>query len=219
MTPDPAQLRQAAQKRIAHLTQQSSFTALREDVTLLSIATNGLEGGVIQMCTYERGADPRTVALAFNEYARPTRPLDPRAAAFHQLSDAFLADMPPFTDGFPLLLKHLEDRAVVVWNAPFVQGALNRTASEHELTWTAPDTWTDLQALVSAAQGGWSDARQDFPRLSLSEVLRMDGVRARSPYALGTAPGNAAAIGARLLARPLQQGSVPRPGLRPEQES
>lgn len=63
--------------------------------------------------------------VEFHCYVNPCRPMPAGAEAVHGLSDAFLADHPPFPEIARRLLEFLGDDAVIAHNAPFDIGFLD----------------------------------------------------------------------------------------------
>ena len=63
--------------------------------------------------------------VEFHCYVNPCRPMPAGAEAVHGLSDAFLADHPPFAEVARRLLEFLADDPVIAHNAPFDIGFLD----------------------------------------------------------------------------------------------
>ncbi len=68
----------------------------------------------------------RTSNNNWHRYHNPGRAIDPGAEAVHGLSATFLADKPPFSEAAAELWKYLAGAELIIHNAPFDLGFLNR---------------------------------------------------------------------------------------------
>lgn len=75
----------------------------------------------IGTCDVVRSGDGWTVGPVRSMYVNPGRPVDIEARAVHHIPDSVLADAPPVTDGFRLLMEDMEPAtaAFVAHNADF----------------------------------------------------------------------------------------------------
>lgn len=58
----------------------------------------------------------------FHQYIKPQRPVEEGAFAVHGISDAFLADKPPFAQVVDELMAYLRGAELIIHNAPFDVG-------------------------------------------------------------------------------------------------
>lgn len=77
-------------------------TGLGPEAEIVDIAVVGLDG---------------TVCL--DTLVKPTQPIPPEAAAVHGITDAMVADAPPWRLVYPLIEWWLDHRSVVIYNAQF----------------------------------------------------------------------------------------------------
>jgi DNA polymerase-3 subunit epsilon len=68
----------------------------------------------------------RPTGQNFQRYLNPDRPSDPGAVAIHGLTDAFLADKPRFADIARELLDYLKGAELLIHNASFDVGFVNK---------------------------------------------------------------------------------------------
>lgn len=68
----------------------------------------------------------RLTGECFHEYMRPDRLVDPQAYAVHGISDAFLADKPPFSDVAVKFLAFVRGAELIIHNAAFDIGFIDQ---------------------------------------------------------------------------------------------
>lgn len=104
----------------------------------------------------------------YHQYINPQRDMPAEAFAVHGISDAFLADKPPFTDIAQGFLDFIGDARLVIHNASFDMRFLNA-----ELTWVGLPTLPDDRALDTLLI-----ARRRFPGspASLDALCRRFGI-------------------------------------------
>ena len=109
----------------------------------------------VALLRIEPGRDPGPSAVPWSTLVSPGIPLSPGAARVNGLSDAELADAPPFEAIAPLLLRKLEGAVIVAHNAPFDLGFLRyelRRAGHEPAALPALDTlmlarrWYDFRS-------------------------------------------------------------------------
>lgn len=94
---------------------------------ILDTETTGLsrtEDYVVEIGAVEM-IDRRLTGREFHVYCRPPKPMPRAAENIHGISDAFLADKPPFERIVDDFLAFLRDSTIVAHNGPFDLGMLN----------------------------------------------------------------------------------------------
>lgn len=104
---------------------------------MIDTETTGLGPGreVIEVAVIEPSG-----RLAFSSTIRPHDPPEPDAVRVHGLDEQALAAAPDFPGVLPSLLRHLEGRSLLAYNAQFDRLSLQLTARRHRielplLTW------------------------------------------------------------------------------------
>lgn len=96
---------------------------------ILDTETTGLEVGeghrVIEIGCVEL-LNRRVTAKNFHHYLNPDRAIDPGAQEVHGISNEFLADKPRFADIAPGLIEYLRGAELVIHNAAFDVGFLDK---------------------------------------------------------------------------------------------
>ncbi len=96
---------------------------------ILDTETTGLEVGeghrVIEIGCVEL-ISRRVTSKNFHHYLNPDRAIDPGAQEVHGISNDFLADKPRFADIAPSLLEYLRGAELVIHNAAFDVGFLDK---------------------------------------------------------------------------------------------
>ncbi len=152
------------------------------------VETTGLEAGrgdricEIALLRFLRG----TVIDSFVSLVNPLRPISPGASAVNGITDAMVADAPPFADLFPGILSFVGDDALVFHNAPFDLSFLREEARIAGGEWPGNAV---IDTLVLARQSGM------FRSHSLSSLCGALGIGTR----FHRAEGDAYATGKLLL--------------------
>lgn len=121
-----------------------------------------------------------------HRYVNPERLIDPEAQRVHGISDAFVADKPPFADIAEELLDFLGDAPVVAHNAAFDRGFVNSELERAGRPLVPDRRWVDTFDL----------ARKRFPGMYNS----LDALCKRFRISLAEREKHGALIDARLLA-------------------
>jgi DNA polymerase III epsilon subunit-like protein len=89
---------------------------------VLDTETTGLRGYVCEISVYDG------TAFLLDTLVNPEAPIEPGAARVHGLTATTLADAPVFGKVWPALEGIMADRRIVVWNAEFDAGVIQREA-------------------------------------------------------------------------------------------
>jgi DNA polymerase-3 subunit epsilon len=122
----------------------------------------------------------------FHVWVNPGRPMPREAEAVHGLSDAFLADKPPFEAIATELLAFLGSAPIIAHNAPFDQRFLDAELARAGIAPPDAGRWVDTLEI----------ARRRFPGAKHS----LDALCARFGIDLSARGQHGALIDARLLA-------------------
>lgn len=161
------------------------------EVRVLSLATTGFHGYPVSVSIVTRCATLLDTRLFTHQ------PIEEGASKLHGLTNADLVSAP-----WPADLTG-EGHQVVVNNRGFLNAALERAARLDDLPALPTAHWIDVQPLLAAAYGTWSEEKGDYRFVSLEAALRAAQVEYNPNFAeAGTSLGNAQ----RLLAV-LQSGA------------
>lgn len=120
---------------------------------VLDTETTGLDPGdghrIIEIGCVEL-IDRRPTDNHFHRYLCPDRPIDPGATQVHGITDAMLADKPRFADIADDLIRYLEGCELIIHNAPFDVGFLDREFERGDLDRRTHDLCTVVDTLVMA---------------------------------------------------------------------
>lgn len=100
--------------------------------------------------------DRRITGSNYHCYINPERAIDSGAMAVHGLSEAFLADKPKFADMVADLMGYIGDAELIIHNAPFDVGFLQRELKLCRRPEVLQQQWSIVDTLVMA--------RQKYPR-------------------------------------------------------
>lgn len=100
--------------------------------------------------------DRRITGSTYHCYINPERAVDAGAMAVHGLSDTFLADKPLFSHIANDLMAYIEDAELIIHNAPFDVGFLQRELKLCRRPERLDNGWSIIDTLVMA--------RQKYPR-------------------------------------------------------
>lgn len=100
--------------------------------------------------------DRRITGSNYHCYINPERVVDAGAMAVHGLSDAFLADKPLFSQIVDDLMAYIEDAELIIHNAPFDVGFLQRELKLCRRPERLEKGWSIIDTLTMA--------RQKYPR-------------------------------------------------------
>jgi len=100
--------------------------------------------------------DRRITGSTYHCYINPERAVDAGAMAVHGLSDTFLADKPLFAHIVNDLMAYIEDAELIIHNAPFDVGFLQRELKLCRRPERLENGWSIIDTLVMA--------RQKYPR-------------------------------------------------------
>ncbi|TCL09070.1 DNA polymerase-3 subunit epsilon [Shimia isoporae] len=78
----------------------------------------------------------------------PARPIPPASTKVHHITDAMVADAPPFQTVATEFHHFARDAVIVAHNAPFDMAFLHRRAKDYDLAWTHPVLDTVLLSAV-----------------------------------------------------------------------
>ncbi|MCD6046167.1 MAG: dnaQ [Gammaproteobacteria bacterium] len=100
--------------------------------------------------------DRRITGSNYHCYINPERAVDAGAMAVHGLNDAFLADKPLFSQIAHDLMAYIQDAELIIHNAPFDVGFLQRELKLSRRPERLEKGWSIIDTLVMA--------RQKYPR-------------------------------------------------------
>lgn len=100
--------------------------------------------------------DRRITGSTYHCYINPERSIDAGAVAIHGLNEAFLADKPLFADIAEEFIQYIQEAELIIHNAPFDLGFLQRELKLCRRKEILQDAWSVVDTLVMA--------RQKYPR-------------------------------------------------------
>lgn len=100
--------------------------------------------------------DRRITGSNYHCYINPERSIDAGAVAVHGLNETFLADKPTFAQMVEELMAYIGDAELIIHNAPFDIGFLQRELKLCRRPELLQDQWSIIDTLVMA--------RQKYPR-------------------------------------------------------
>lgn len=100
--------------------------------------------------------DRRITGSHYHTYINPERAVEAGAMAVHGLNDAFLADKPLFSQIVADLMEYIRDAELIIHNAPFDVGFLERELKLCRRAERLEKEWFIIDTLVMA--------RQKYPR-------------------------------------------------------
>ncbi len=95
---------------------------------------------------------------SFHTYLNPGRPVSEGAFAVHGLSDAFLADKPPFADIADAFVDFIAGARLVIHNAPFDVGFLDMELARVSRPKLEPQTVVDTLVMARRKHPGASNS-------------------------------------------------------------
>ena len=118
--------------------------------------------------------------VLINTLVKPTKLIPPGTSAIHGITDEMVQDAPTFGDLLPSLEEILRNRTVLVYNAEFDEGKLERSAVANGCKFsfnfwaheTEPgvyeDNWHDVMDLYATFYGEWHEFHQSYTWQRLS---------------------------------------------------
>ncbi|MBY0377498.1 MAG: DNA polymerase III subunit epsilon [Gammaproteobacteria bacterium] len=100
--------------------------------------------------------DRRITGSNYHCYINPERSIDSGAVAVHGLNEAFLADKPVFAQIVEDLMAYISDAELIIHNAPFDLGFLQKELKLCRRSEVLQDQWSIIDTLMMA--------RQKYPR-------------------------------------------------------
>ena len=100
--------------------------------------------------------DRRITGSTYHCYINPERSIDAGAVAVHGLNETFLADKPLFADIAEEFIQYIQEAELIIHNAPFDVGFLQRELKLCRRKEILQDGWSVIDTLVMA--------RQKYPR-------------------------------------------------------
>lgn len=133
---------------------------LRHGFLVLDTETTGLEvdDELVQVAALDS-----TGEVLINTLIKPTKAIDPKAAAVHGLSHADLVDAPGFTAVYIQLSLALAGKTVIAYNADFDRRMITQTCQHYGLPMIRAKSW-DCAMKGYAPFGGTWDARHNSYR-------------------------------------------------------
>lgn len=164
---------------------------------VIDTETTDLDGEIIEIAV----VDGRTGRVVFSSLLRPTRPINPEAAAKHHISAEMCAGAPTWQQVWPRVARLLRWRVICAWNAPFDRARVTEACRSTGLPASAalPSIWWCLmRAEAAARRGRWR--RLDSGHRAVDDALAaqhvLSNLRGRGPFVgPGTASPRAAGSG------------------------
>jgi len=153
-------------------TERLTALAASSDWLIVDTETTGLDGNaeIVQIGIVDAAGQ-----VVLNQLVRPTSPISPGAAAVHGLDEAALADAPGWMDVYPEVMRLLNGRTVLAYNAAFDERLVAQTCQRYSQA--VPEaSWTCVMLLAAAHIGEWSHYHKSFRWHKLLDALDMVGV-------------------------------------------
>lgn len=126
--------------------------------------------------------------VLINSLVKPTKRIPPSTSAIHGITDDLVKDAPTFGDLLPRLEQILRGRTVLIYNAEFDEGKLERSAVANGCQFsfdfwaheTKPgvyeDNWKDVMEPYATFYGDWSEYHHSYRWQRLSTAARQCGI-------------------------------------------
>lgn len=159
-----------ARREAAHIARLK----LQSNPYYLDTETTGLgpQDEIIEVCLLDSEGH-----VLLESLVRPTRPIPMDAVALHGITDAMVADAPPWPEVWPQLQRLLIGHPVAVYNAEFDSRLLRQSHARHALA-DSVDTsaFFCLMLLYAQFRGEWDASRRSFRWQSLETARRQAGL-------------------------------------------
>ncbi len=151
----------------------------KKDWVVLDTETTGLSDKA-QVC--QIGVLSHEGEVLMDTLVKPTVPITYGAVRVHGITPEMIKDAPGFMDIFPELLTILQNKFVVVYNAPFDKRLLEQTYQAHldgrpDMAQFSEELgWIDVMIPYANYFKDWNPARQSNRWQSLENACRQQGV-------------------------------------------
>lgn len=141
----------------------ATFKAMlqRGDYVVLDTETTSLDDG--EICQIAIVHCDGGVLL--DTLIKPVRGIPASATAIHQITNEMVADAPSFADIVPQIVRLLNDRDVVVWNATYDRKMLHKSAEAAKLPktdWKSFSRWWCAMEAFAEVYGDWNEYRGNY---------------------------------------------------------
>ena len=116
-----------------------------------------------------------------HEFVRPAKAIEPGASRITGITDAMVADKPPFPEVEPLLTGAIADRLVVIYNAAYDSQVLRNTYARYGLPMPEHQTWCAME-WFARLNGEWNAVRGSYVWKSLAKAAAFFGVENPSAH-------------------------------------
>lgn len=161
--------------------QVEELLAASEQVVLVDTETTDLEGEVLEINVRSLAG-----AIVLDTLVRPQCPISPAAVRCHGITAEMIAhaNAPAWPEIHAQVAGALAGRLAVAYNAPFDQGAIQRTSRRHPyLVPVQARRWFDLLRAYATFRGEWDPHKKRYLWHRLAQAVQQCGLDlAALPY-------------------------------------
>lgn len=148
-----------------------------DDFLVLDTETTGLgpTDEIVQLGIVNKAGE-----ALFDSLIKPTCVISPGAAAVHGITEAMVANAPTILDVHEQLHRLLDDKDIVVYNAPFDRPKLAQTCTAGmAMNLARLGRWHDAMQPYAEHWGAWSNWHHSYTWQSLTNACAQQGIEVR----------------------------------------
>jgi len=136
------------------------------DVVIIDFETTGFnDAEIVQI-----GAVNQDGEILMNTLVKPTEPIPYQATKVHGITDAMVADAPPFKEIYVKLSVLLAGKTAIAFNADFEKKMIVSVCKRHSLPLIKPAQWDCAMKTYARFKGDWNPRKRSYTWHSLSNA-------------------------------------------------